>query len=328
MSGRHKRFLSELLLRLLRRNPARYERQLLQADGRSFYQERFRHVLHAFFTGYNTGLRAELCPDEIRASLDGRFAPFYRGFAYEGLGMGLAARGEIITSGKFTFERDIRMIDPGYIYQYYVGLGWWLHTCYGCRPRCYRPRVSRLHPHYALIVYDGVGFKTGLFHGADPDLAISRFSRFSPDEQRVCWQGYGRSIWFVNQFDIERAVAAANRLPLHVLADVYSGVGLAVAYSTFDYPDWAVNVRSLLPSPLQPAFDQGLAFGWETRRLQNHPYYREVIAGYPDGLAERVEHMVSAVHTASRRVSAITVSELFYSRWIEETRRLLANREE
>ncbi|UFJ42434.1 DUF1702 family protein [Brevibacillus humidisoli] len=323
MSERAKRMVASLFFRLLHQDPSRYERQFLRPDGRSFYNERFAIVLQAFFTGYNSGLRTELSVREIRTELDQRFDPFYRGFAYEGLGMGLAARSDVIRKGRLTFEYDIRQIDPGYIYQYYVGLGWWLHTRYRYRSEKYRRRLAVLHPHFALIIYDGVGFKTGLFHKADITMAIDRFSRFAPDEQRVCWQGFGRSLWFLNQFDSEQTVQAVGRLPSSVRADVYSGVGLAIAYSAFDYPDWPAHARSLVEPVYHPAFDQGLAFGWETRRLQNRPYYQQMLAGYPAGLPEQIEQMVAAVHTARQRVSEITSSELFYSRWIDETRRLL-----
>lgn len=328
MSGRTEQYLAPIVLRLLRRDPSRYEKRLLQAAGSSFYQKRFAQVLQAFFTGYNTGLCRELKVDEIRLTLNLRFDPFYRGFAYEGLGMGLAARSEVIRSGRDTFEQDIRAIDPGYLYQYYVGLGWWLHTRYGYHAARIRSRIAHLDPHYALIVYDGVGFMTGLFRQGDTNLAQRRFARFSAAEQRVCWQGFGRSLWFLHQFDITQTVQAVRRLPAFVRPDVYSGVGLAIAYSAFDHPDWPLTARRLVEPYYHPAFDQGLAFGWETRRLQNFAFYQQVLLDYPRELAERMEQMVAVVHTARRRVSSLTAGDPFYSRWIDRTRMLLNKLEE
>src|SRR4051812_49337349 len=86
------------------------------------FAQRFAEILSAFIGGYNVVLTDEPSNSTIKHELDHRYTEFYRGFAYEGLGMGLGARTLLRPSEKVQFEANIQRYSSRYLYQYYVGL--------------------------------------------------------------------------------------------------------------------------------------------------------------------------------------------------------------
>jgi hypothetical protein len=284
-----------------------------------FFTERFNAILSAFIEGYNAVLdHNRIDTNSVTKRLDREFEPFYRGFAYEGLGMGLGARSLFRWNEKKSFERHIELISPRYLYQYYVGLGWWLSTRYGFRPSGYRRCLQVISPRYGPIVFDGAGFKAGLFRFAGNPGIVRRFAVFGPVGERVCYQGLGRSLWFLNEFDISRLIRSLESIPSERRADTMSGAGLAVAYSMFDDPHLAIWIRERVPSDLRAAFTQGLAFGWESRRLQTDGFDAR-ISECGEAVSGVVLAAVEAVH-AVRDALTETPADRFYVSWIDGVR--------
>ncbi|MEC0248484.1 DUF1702 family protein [Paenibacillus chitinolyticus] len=290
-----------------------------------FFDRRFQEILRAFLSGNNYAVNPLMSISGIRRRLDRNFEPFYRGFAYEGAGMGLGARASLFGPWKGKkFERYLQELDPGHIYQYYVGLGWWLHARYGFRTSAYRNWVRKIDASYAPILFDGVGFKTGLFEYKQNPDCIDPFNAFNRDEQRVCYQGFGRSLWFQNRFEIGPVLAEIDRLPEPFRGDALSGVGLAVAYSMFDNLAVILKAYRLVPDSGKASFAQGMAFGWETRRLQDREHWRAVLDRLTFPMQLKIEGWVAAVHQARKDAEA-GQPESHYVRWIDRTRHLLQN---
>ncbi|GAA4726676.1 hypothetical protein GCM10023228_37260 [Brevibacillus fulvus] len=267
-------------------------------------------------------LHTQLDGEIIRCQLDQRFDAFYRGFAFEGIGLGLGIRSAVVWRGKSQFEQEMQRIAPEYVYQYYVGLGWWLHIRYGFRMAGYRKWLANLHPGYRPIVFDGVGFRTGLFLYRQNPRILEKWNGFVHDYRRVCFQGLGRSFWFLYQFDFARVAAEIERLPDRYRADTYSGVGLAIAYSMFDRMDFVCLVLKQVPDKDKAAFLQGLAFGWEARKLQNPMFWKEVVSRCTDSQCRMMLRGIETVHQV-RSCFDQTDHDSFYPKWLDETRRRL-----
>lgn len=312
-----------LYLRLFRVNIPRMSRRFY-TDSTELYAQRFPLILRAFLTGNNGAVSPFCRMNDLRQKLERQIAPFYKGFAYEGTGMGFGARASLLPKPGQAFEKWISELDERHIYQYYVGLGWFLRIRYGFRTRAYRKWMASLNPQYALIVFDGVGFKTALFQYATTKRIWESFASFPPNHQRVCYQGMGRAIWFIKRFDLAQAMDEIGKWPSDFRCDAYSGLGLAVAYSFFDKLSYAGQAEREIPALYRAAFRQGMAFGWEARKLQNDSFWQEQLAKFTDSVTDRTEMYVSLVHKARQKLdNAGNANEGYYTRWMDETRLLM-----
>ncbi|MFC9775768.1 DUF1702 family protein [Paenibacillus chitinolyticus] len=287
------------------------------------YDRKFPQILRAFLSGSNWALKPVLPMSGLRAKLDNRFEPFYKGFAYEGAGMGLGVKSALFPSRGRRFEAYIHQLSPGYLYQYYVGLGWYLMIRHGFRYGGYKRWIKQLHPRYAPIVFDGAGFKTALFHYKKNKQIIQKFRHFPFSYQRVCYQGFGRCLWFLTEFDLQKTAAELENLPAEFRHDAYSGVGLAAAYSFFDQLAFAAHADKQIPEQYRPAFRQGLAFGWEARRLQDPVYWDEQLERYTYPVILKVTGFVDRVHEAVQLLGEDDTEADYYLRWMDTVRSLL-----
>ncbi|MGM1048285.1 MAG: DUF1702 family protein [Bacillota bacterium] len=310
---------------LIYQNIPRMKNKLnLTNSSNKLYEIRFSAVLQSFLTGHNKASNIFISVNRIRRILDNRFQPFYRGFAYEGTGMGFGFRSltNPFRSGKI-FENYIYKLESRHIYQYYVGLGWCLYILYKFRPKGYNYWIRQMDPYYAPMLFDGVGFKAGLLdYGLRADV-IHYFSKLGDNPLRICCQGYGRSLWFLGKFEVDVVLDYLITLPVEVQDDIISGTGLAVAYSFFDQPEKNQEILKKVPSYWRLAFEQGMAFGWETRKLQNHSYWYEVTSSFSPTWVNRMENSVKIVHLA-RGIAGEEDPESHYTRWMDATRLLMA----
>jgi hypothetical protein len=152
--------------------------------------------------------------------------PELRGFAYEGVGIGLAALDCLMPWKNRT--RDF-LNGPGSAYIYAVSLGAGMALA-----RLHRKPerfLTRLDPLFGWLILDGYGFHEGFF-------ARKRFvekqvvpATLSPYARRVFDHGLGRSIWFVMGTNVERVAAKIATFPQSRQADLWSGIGLACGYT-------------------------------------------------------------------------------------------------
>lgn len=314
--------LPSVYLSMFRQHIPRMQERFQTGYTGDIYSRRFPQILEAFLTGNNRVLRRFWKVNEVYSSLNKDFNPFYRGFAFEGAGMGMAVQASRYYGRAKRFEGMIQALSPHYIYQYYVGLGWYLNIRYGYRYGGYKPWVRKLNPQYAAIVFDGVGFRAALFRLEQNPLIHLKFERFPFNYSRVCYQGFGRGLWFVNRFQLASTVNEIQQLPMKYRNDAYSGLGLAVAYSFFDKIAFAVRAESLILHEHRPAFRQGVAFGWEARRLHDEQYWAAQLSRYPETLSNLAEWYVACVHQA-RGMDDEEREQDRYVAWMDRTRELL-----
>lgn len=311
-----------LYLRLFHVNIPRMLLRFETSERYSAYNVRFPNILDAFLGGNNRVIRPVIRMSGVRKFLETSDV-FYKGFAYEGTGMGFGAKASLWPGKGRRFESYIRQLDPNYLYQYYVGLGWWLHLRYHFRFRGYRKWLSTLDPRYASIVFDGVGFKTALFNLQLRAGVDAQFSAFPHDYIRVCYQGFGRGIWFAAKFQIDEAIEIISRVPEPFRKDAYSGLGLAIAYSFFDNIIFAFDAVLCVPVDDRTAFRQGIAFGWEARQLQDKTYWKRQLDKYPTDIADRARRYITYVHVAEQMLDYNDYTTQYYTRWMDGTRALI-----
>jgi enediyne biosynthesis protein E3 len=160
----------------------------------------------------------------------------FRGFAYEGAGMGFAVRDAIGPRRRHMTADLIDGRGADHVYMIYVGVGWAL----GRLPRALWGRMTDSLPDPVLrwLVLDGYGFHQAYFH---TEKYVNR--QFTPTDfpwpqegpaayaNRVIDQGIGRAMWFVHGADPDRLADTIDSFPEARRADLYAGSALAVTYA-------------------------------------------------------------------------------------------------
>lgn len=284
---------------------------------KGIFEERYYQILKSFLTGYNKSVSFFERTSTLSSYLEYNFTPYYRGFAYEGTGMGFGARSIFSQNKGKRFEAYINELDPNHLYQYYVGLGWWLHQIYAFRPAGYERWMKELDPRYATILFDGVGFKAGIFIYPKQPQVLIQFARFTPACQRVCYQGFGRSLWFQKLYQINEVLVELEALPQKHIQDTASGLGLAVAYSMFDDIEYSMRISKAVPEKYKVSFYQGMSFGWEARQLQNRGYWEAKVATVSRETSSFMHTLVGFVHEVREELEE---SIDYYPMWMDKTR--------
>lgn len=149
------------------------------------------------------------------------------GFAYEGAGVGLAALDYLLP-----YKRRTRGFVDGaasdYLFAVYLGAGMGLARLRR-NPEPFRRRLD--DDVMSWVVLDGYGFHEGLFaHRRHvQERATPRF--LSGYGLRAFDHGLGRSIWFATGADVKRVGATLDGFPADRQGDLWSGIGLACAYT-------------------------------------------------------------------------------------------------
>lgn len=195
-------------------------------------KELLETVGRMFLLGY--GLAAEAAvPEDVREPLDA-LPTQYRGFAYEGAGMGFAVR-DGLPLGPTTYFRQF-LAGPGdpHNYMAYVGLGWGMARL----PRFRWPKGDRVDPLLRWLVLDGYGFHQAYFHTRRYVHEQYREPAFPWPSDNQRWysnraidQGIGRAMWFVNGTDAQRVANMIDGFAEERQSDLYGGVGLAATYA-------------------------------------------------------------------------------------------------
>jgi enediyne biosynthesis protein E3 len=195
-------------------------KELLETVGRSFLR------------GYSFAAEARR-PDEPERRL-AKVPRRFRGFAYEGAGMGFAVR-DALPFGRG--RRNVRFLEgPGSVHSYmiYVGAGWAMARV----PRFTWSRLELGDPLLRWLALDGFGFHQAYFHTGkyvhdqyrEPNLPWpANGAPWYTD--RAIDQGIGRAIWFVGGTDPRIAANLIDSFPRERRPDLYSGAGLAATYA-------------------------------------------------------------------------------------------------
>lgn len=195
-------------------------------------QELLETVGRMFLTGYAYAAEAastEEAEEQLEA-IPGQF----RGFAYEGAGMGFAVLDGLPFGRNDHTARFLAGRGDEHVYTAYVGIGWAMARL----PKFRWPKPQGLDPLLKWLVLDGWGFHQAYFHTDRYIGGQHEAGDFNwlPDYRggyavRAIDQGIGRALWFIEGTDAERVADAIDRFPEHRHADLYSGSGLAATYA-------------------------------------------------------------------------------------------------
>jgi hypothetical protein len=215
-----------------------------------------RHAT-AFVDGFNIAIAAR--EENLAARLRTVIAAD-RGFAYEGSAMALALLDSLAPPGGSRLARLLESHGRPHRYMVHVGAGWALAAMR-------RPPgmvMRSFDPFIRWLAVDGYGFHEGFFHTRRSFAGRPPLRRPRGYEQRAFDQGLGRSLWFVAAADVDAAAEAVGRFEPWRRADLWSGLGLAAAYTTVAPPE-DLDRLGVLAGAHAPHVVQGVAFAVSAR---------------------------------------------------------------
>ena len=201
-------------------------------------QRRIEAIGSYFLKGYHAALECSYS-DQLFDTLSTE-PPDYQGFAYEGAAMGAALLDRLLPWRTGQYAEFLGSTRNAFPYLTHVGLGWALARIPGgmqryCKtlttPGSITTKAASGHSLLACLALDGYGFHQSFF-AWEKYVKAKVEPRFLPSEALpVFRQGVGRSLSFVLGMNSDRIALAITRFPSSQQADVWSGVGLALAYA-------------------------------------------------------------------------------------------------
>ncbi|QLE40034.1 DUF1702 family protein [Nostoc sp. C052] len=198
------------------------ERDVQESD--SGIQKRLEQVGRSLMKGYHTAITDEL--EAIAPKLN-EIDEELRGFAYEGVGMGLAQRDFLTPTSQNRIAMFVAGDGAAYANMVYVGLGLMLARV----GRPIEPHLQRLDNAKGWLLVDGYGYYQGMFYWRDSLDSQVISQPISGYTRSVFDQGLGRSIWFVDGGDVNRIARTIDAFSLDRREDLWGGVGYACAYA-------------------------------------------------------------------------------------------------
>ncbi len=258
-------------LRALRRKILTPNVSATSLDKRGFHrkdqasQELLEKIGVIFLGGYADAVEASSVEDarERLAAVEHRF----RGFAYEGAGMGYGMLDGLPFGHRHHNDDFLAGPAADQIYIVYCGIGWAMARL----PRFRWPAADSLDPLLRWLVLDGYGFHQAYFH-------TRRYVHEHYQDPRFGWpggasaayagraidQGIGRALWFVGCTDVDEVHALLSRYPAQRHGDLWAGVGLASTYACGADRDDLARLADLAGEH-RPQLAQGSAFAAEAR---------------------------------------------------------------
>jgi hypothetical protein len=220
-------------------------------------RERLEESGRAFLEGFNRAVGGRRA-DRLHQDLAQCVAEF-RGFAYEGAGMGCALLDLLTVSGGRRLRELMDGPGAGYPHLIHVGVGWAFARL-------------RLRPWHALragepllrwLAWDGFGFHQGFF-ASDRVVGCQKVEAVGPARRAIRDQGLGRSLWFHECAEPEALALRVALFPEPRRADLWSGIGLAATYAGGAAQD---ELRALadFAAPYAAHLAQGAVFGAAAR---------------------------------------------------------------
>jgi hypothetical protein len=227
-------------------------------------QERLERIGGTFIAGYNAAVRSA---DPVSILNDLEATPReLRGFAFEGAAMGFALLDLVSPWRSQRFARFLTGVADPHAYMAHVGAGWALART---SPALIW-RLGKLDPLLSWLMFDGYGFHAGYFHHRE-SIDLQRRPNALPGYARNAFdQGLGRVLWFVKGAEAAAVAAAVSDFPEQRRADLWSGIGLAVAYAGGADAD---GLEGLIKAsgPHRACLGQGAAFAAKARERAGNP---------------------------------------------------------
>jgi enediyne biosynthesis protein E3 len=225
------------------------------------------NIGRTFISGYLASLETREL-DALAERLNAVAAEF-RGFAFEGAGMGLALTDHVWRRRSPKLKHFLEESGAAHCYMLHVGYGWALA----------RLPWLRRHPERSLgsydarlgwLILDGYGFHEGYFHWRSTIRDMRVPDALSGAAARVFDQGLGRSLWFYNGADVERAADCIHRFAPQRRPDLWSGLGLAATYAGgVCEPELSGLLH--LAGEYRSHLAQGAAFAAKARHVAGNP---------------------------------------------------------
>lgn len=221
------------------------------------------NIGRSFIAGYLTVLETREL--DILAQRLNAIAAEFRGFAFEGAGMGLALTDHVWRRRSQRFRQFLEGPAAAHRYMLYVGQGWAVARIPWLRRSAEKGRRSH-DTCLGWLIIDGYGFHEGYFHwrSAITEMRVPR--GLSGYAARVFDQGLGRALWFFNGADVAGAAACINRFVPERRADLWSGLGLAATYAG-GVDEAELNELPRLAGEYRSHLAQGAAFAAKARHL-------------------------------------------------------------
>ena len=262
--------LSQLKKRLLRLSPneASFSRRGFPG-WRSGSRGHLESVIHTFIEGYNIAL-SETDMVQLSNRLDEAFSPPVVGFAYEGAGLYFALSDLFVGRSESRLAAFTRYAAQQHDFITMVGAGFAIARApFGVRRLESYQRT--LDPMTAWCLADGFGFHQGYFHWkrfiekrqAAPAL-------FNLQNRRLFDAGVGRSMWWVFGADPVAIANAISRFESHRQAEMWAGIGTALAYAGGG-PSGVAPLLLDLAGPLGSDLLSGIPFAAHMRHKGMNP---------------------------------------------------------
>jgi hypothetical protein len=196
-------------------------------------RELLESVGEKFLAGYALAAEARSVT-EAEDGLDQLPAQF-RGFAYEGAGMGFGMRDGLPFGGQW-IERFLQGRGTEHVYMIYVGVGWAMARL--PKFRWAKATAGLTDPVFRWLALDGYGFHQAYFHTEKYVRQQYQEPSFPWPPEGPAWyadqaidQGIGRATWFVCGSDPDLVADTLDAFPAARRPDLYAGASLAATYA-------------------------------------------------------------------------------------------------
>jgi hypothetical protein len=186
-------------------------------------------ILRTFIEGYNLAV-GEADTVRLGGRLDVSFPPAFVGFAYEGAGLYFALADLLLPRSESRLAAFIRA-NPGHDYIVAVGAGFAVARA-PLGLRRLESYQGALDPMSAWCLADGYGFHQGFFRWRRFVEAREAAPASLSTQNRLLFDaGVGRSMWWVFGAEPASIAAAITRFDENRRAEMWAGVGTALAYA-------------------------------------------------------------------------------------------------
>jgi hypothetical protein len=244
-------------------------------------------VVSAFFGGFGLALDTSDV-GELQGRLE-QLPSGWRGFGWEGAAMALRILDSLSWRSTDRIRRLLDGVGTRHEYLIHVGLGW----AHARLPGRIVRGLRDVDPLLRSLAFDGYGFHEGLF--ATRRTHERRVQpRLDDGASHAFDQGLGRSLWFVSAFDSRVAAARLSAFPAARRPDLWSGLGLAVAYAG-GASEEDLELLHVSAGDLRPHLMQGIAFAVAARVRGRDPspdtelVCRLLLGRDPEAVAAAVE---------------------------------------
>jgi enediyne biosynthesis protein E3 len=226
-------------------------------------------MLGAFIAGHNL---AVMTPDfaQLVARLHRGFDDHHVGFAFEGVGLHLAALDLLTPWRRSRLKSFVEGVGQGHDYIVAVGAGF-AAARMPWSVQSLNRLVLKIDPLLAWCIPCGYGFHQGFFHHRQYiDAAAAPPSGISDYGNDLFDSGLGRSLWWVKCADPNRIKCAIDGFPNRRRAELWAGIGIAAAYAGGLDAGGLLKLYRLSDS-FQFDFLSGLPFAARLRQKGNNP---------------------------------------------------------